>query len=286
VPRTVLTEQPDALPEQLRAVAADPLALANCMQTLIRRGMTTTPTPDTLQLHRVPATLLRAHATHSGQAEAWAVAVVRLLRERLPADAWGNPDDWPHWQQLLPHVLAATDTQRTLDTVPLEVAWLLSETAMYRYSRSLHGDEDDHLEILFATAAQFERAYTLHRNQLGANHPDTLTTANRVALMLHVLRDYKKARRLNGDTLNRRRRTLGDDHRDTLMSKLSLAYDLHALGETDQSRTLLEETLALHRRLRDHHREAQLTATQLVKILRELGKDDEADSLEGEFRAW
>jgi Tetratricopeptide repeat/NB-ARC domain len=286
VPRSVLTEQPDALPEQLRTIAADPLALADCLQILRRRGMTAAPMPDALQVHRVPAALLRAHATRAGQAEVWAAAVVRLLRAVVPEDAWLPTNDQHNdarMQQLLPHVLAATDPQRALDPVPLEVAWLLSETAKYRYRRSLVNSEDDHGEILFATAAQFERAYTLRRNQLGANHPDTLTSAGHLALSLHQLHEYKKARRLNEDTLYRRRRIFGDDAPETLLTQLNLAKNLHALGELDQARTILEDTLT-RCRLRAPYYE-QLVVDRLVMILRELGRDEEADSLESEYRA-
>ena len=61
VPLTLLTEHPDALPEQLRPIATDPLVLARCTAILHRRGMATV-SPHGLQLHRVPAALLRARS--------------------------------------------------------------------------------------------------------------------------------------------------------------------------------------------------------------------------------
>ena len=66
---------------------------------------------------------------------------------------------------------------------------------------------------------------------LGNDHPDTLTTANNLAVDRHALRDYQQARTLNEDTLARRRRVLGNDHPDTLTSADNLAGDLRALGE-------------------------------------------------------
>jgi len=67
---------------------------------------------------------------------------------------------------------------------------------------------------------------------LGADHPDTLTSANNLAAVLHALGQVQAARDLNRDTLDRRRRVLGADHPDTLTSASNLANDLRALGET------------------------------------------------------
>ena len=63
VPLSLLTEHPDALPDPLRPLATDPLVLARCTAILHRRGMATV-SPHGLQLHRVPAALLRARSQH------------------------------------------------------------------------------------------------------------------------------------------------------------------------------------------------------------------------------
>jgi hypothetical protein len=70
---------------------------------------------------------------------------------------------------------------------------------------------------------------------LGDNHPETLTSASRLAADLHALGEYHQARALDQDTLARRRRVLGDDHPDTLISANNLAADLRALGEHEQT---------------------------------------------------
>ena len=66
---------------------------------------------------------------------------------------------------------------------------------------------------------------------LGEDHPDTLTSANNLAIDLRALGDHQAARELDEDTLARRRRVLGEDHPDTLTSANNLAVDLRALGE-------------------------------------------------------
>jgi hypothetical protein len=132
---TLLTDHSDALPPTLARDVADPLVLTRHTTTLRRRGLATT-TPHALQVHRVPAALLRADRRKdvlpSGE---WAATAVRLLRAALPGDVWDNPAVWPVWQELLPHVLAATDPARALDDVPDELSWLLDHAATYLQTR-------------------------------------------------------------------------------------------------------------------------------------------------------
>jgi Tetratricopeptide repeat len=70
---------------------------------------------------------------------------------------------------------------------------------------------------------------------LGDDHPETLTSASRLAADLRALGEYHQARALDEDTLARRRRVLGVNHPDTLISANNLAADLHALGEPEET---------------------------------------------------
>src|SRR6185312_14932554 len=87
VPLTLLSYHPDTLPGQLRPVATDPLVLARCTAIVRRRGMATV-SPHGIQLHRIPAALLRARSRGSDATTAagWAATVVRLLSESAPAN--------------------------------------------------------------------------------------------------------------------------------------------------------------------------------------------------------
>ncbi len=75
-----------------------------------------------------------------------------------------------------------------------------------------------------------QRAYSLYRARLGADHRDTLAAANILASNLYAAGDYKQARTLYEDAVARYRRVLGEDHPDTLASANNLAVDLRALG--------------------------------------------------------
>jgi hypothetical protein len=271
VPLSLLTDHPDPLPDQLRPIATDPLVLARCTTILHRRGMATV-SPHGIQLHRIPAALLRARSQGSEvtAAAGWAATVVRLLEEAAPGDLRIDLGRWPLWRRLLPHVLAAAGRDVALAGVPAEATGLLDRAASYLLGRG---------EVQ-AAAAVYERAYEVRRDNFGDDHPDTLTSASNLALNLWWLGEYQRARALDEDTLARRRRILGEDHRDTLTSAGQLAHDLFGLGNYPQARELQEETLSRRRRiLGDDHPDTLISASLLGLVLWSLGDYRQARQL-------
>ena len=185
VPLSLFAEHADVLPDPLGQAVADPLAFSRCTRLLRRRGMATL-SPHALQLHRVPAALLRARTREATQnGDTWASVVVRLLVAAVPGDPLNAPALWPAWQALLPHVLAATDLKPSARRRSIEqVAFLLRGAALYLHTRGEPRAALPHLR----------RAHTLYRDRLGDDHPDTLATAGDLAL------NSRRARRLPGRT--------------------------------------------------------------------------------------
>jgi hypothetical protein len=261
VPLSLLTDRPDQLPQRLTQTAADTLALARCTGILHRRGMATV-SRHSLQLHRVPATLLRARTRENGPAGGWSAAAVRLLHATLPAEVKNNPAAWPAWQLLLPHVLAVTDPNRPLDEVPDEVSWLVDRAATYLQTR---GEARAALPL-------FRRSHAARRDRLGDNHPDTLESALSTASALRATGDRQTARAVDEDTLTRSRSVLGEDHPTSLAAANNLAIDLRAAGDFRASRALDEDTLSRSRRMYgDDHLSTLTTAGNLADDLRNCG---------------
>jgi tetratricopeptide (TPR) repeat protein len=271
VPLTLLTDHPDPLPDRLRLLATDPLLLARCTTILHRRGMATV-SPHAIQLHQIPAALLRARsqATEGAAAAEWAATVVRLLDKTAPGNVLIDASGWPTWRRLLPHVLAAAGRDVALDAVPTEATRLLDRAASYLLYR---GEPQ-------AAVAPCERAYEVRRDTFGDDHPDTLTSASQLANDLRLLGEYQRARALDEDTLTRRRRILGEDHPDTLISASQLANDLLPLGSYLQARELQEETLNRQRRiLGQDHSDTLFSAYFLGLVLWSLGDYRQARQL-------
>ena len=251
VPLTLLTDHPDALPEQLQPIATDPLVLARRTATLHRRGMATV-SPHGIQLHRIPAALLRARSQGSDStgAAGWAATVVRLLEKTAPDNVRVDPGGWPLWRQLLPHVLAAAGRDAALDAVPADATRLLDHAATYLLTR---GEPR-------AALAPYARAYDVRREKFGIDHPDTLTSASNLALNLSWLGEYQRAPAFDEYTLTRRRRILGEDAPDTLTSASQLAFHLSMLGNFADARELQEDVLSRRRRILGDDQSDTLTA--------------------------
>jgi tetratricopeptide (TPR) repeat protein len=270
VPLGLLTDHSHALPEKLQSIATDPLVLARCTAILHRRGVATV-SPHGIQLHRIPAALLRARNQGSDgtSGAGWAATVVRLLDETVPGTVRID-SAWPLWRQLLPHVLAAASWDAALDAVPVDATRLLDRAATFLRDCG----------ELQAAAAPFERAYDARRAKFGDDHLDTLASASHLALNLWWLGDYQRARRLDEDTLTRRRRILGEDDPDTLTSASQLSIDLMFLGSFPRGRELQEQMLSRRRRiLGDDHPDTLFSAGALGLVLWYLGDYQQARQL-------
>jgi tetratricopeptide (TPR) repeat protein len=266
IPLTLFAAQSAQLPEPLATVAGDPLAFTALTRLLHQHGLARVESA-TLALHRLLAAILR---TQPHQRDLSTLAV-RLLRAAVPAgNPWDNPSAWPAWRQLLPHVLVATDSNRTLTGVEQDVAWLLHRAGAYLLARGESA----------AARPLFERAWDSRRSMLGDDHLDALESAGVLSLNLWVLGQYESARRLAEDTLTRCRRVLGDDHLLTLIPAGSLSATLRDLGQYEPARQLAEDTLTRCRRvLGDDHVQTLVVAGGLSAILRDLGQYESAREL-------
>jgi hypothetical protein len=175
VPLSLLTGHPDQLPAALGAAARDPLAFAEVTAVLQRRAMARM-TPESMQVHRVPAPLLRPRTREDDEIEGWAVIVIRSLRGAVSDKPWDNPSTWSTWRALLPPVLAATNISRPLEPAGDDVAWLLDRAATYLHTRGEPG----------AAHPLLQRALTDRRLVLGEDHPKTPESANNLAADLDL----------------------------------------------------------------------------------------------------
>jgi hypothetical protein len=274
VPLSLLTDHPDPLPDRLRPLAVDPLVLARCTTILHRRGMATV-SPHGIQLHRIPAALLRARsqATDVAAAAGWAATVVRLLAQTVPGNVRTDSSGWPLWRRLLPHVLAAAGRDDALDVAPAEATGLLDSAATYLLTRG---------EIRAAVAV-CERVYDVRRNKFGDDHPNTLASASNLGLSLWWRGEFQRARALDEDTLARRRSVFGEDDPGTLNSATLLGQVLWSLGDYRQARQLLNDTVARSRRiLGEDHPGTLLSAGQLGLVLWSLGEYQRARQLQND----
>nr|WP_237525012.1 FxSxx-COOH system tetratricopeptide repeat protein [Streptomyces sp. SID5643] len=115
---------------------------------------------------------------------------------------------------------------------------------------------------------------------LGADHPDTLVSRNKLGLALRRLGRHHEAATVHRETLTDRQRTLGPDHPHTLNSRNNLALALVDLGQYPEAAHLLRRTLAYYENILSPDHPDTLTArNNLALALDHLGRHQEAADL-------
>ena len=104
IPEDLFTANPGALPGELAARAADPLAWRQTLAQLTRQSLARIDQRG-LVLHRLTQAILRDRLTPD-QAAATRACSEAILAAADPGDTT-NPVTWPRWAQLMPHLLAA-----------------------------------------------------------------------------------------------------------------------------------------------------------------------------------
>lgn len=304
VPRTLFAEYPDLLPSPLAETARRPLAFAEAVGLLSRLSLARVA-PDTLQLHRLTAALMRERTTEQNPDNDWGLRTARLLTAatgNLPAE---EPGSWSQWSRLLPHVLAAADA--------VDDPRLLNRAAGYLHARGqvsaalplrervLRIDRDDLGEshpTFLVSAANLAVELSVHgriadardlledtvlrqRRVLGEDDAGTLTATENLANTLRALGELRRARELSEDVFTRRRRILGPEHPVTLTSAGNLGNSLLALNELEAARDLFEHILGLQRRvIGPDHPDTLTTVSNLAAVLRRSGRYQEARDLD------
>ncbi|MGW4944485.1 tetratricopeptide repeat protein, partial [Actinoplanes sp. NPDC004185] len=170
---------------------------------------------------------------------------LRLLCSEAPATIMGAPEDWPRWEVLLPHVLAATDQIGETGHLSLpgpgreqavrDGSWLLGRAAIFL---QVHGRPGEARPLA-------ERALAIDEAAYGPDHPEVGTYLSNLALILRDLGELPDARRLTERALAIDEAAYGPDHPivGTILSNLALI--LRDLGELPDARRLTERALAI-----------------------------------------
>lgn len=304
IPLKLLRDHSDQLPDSLAAAAQDRLGLWHAVAAL-RRYSLATVIAETLSMHRLVQAVVR-HGLSVDQQRQWVTAAQRLLwaafRTRS-TDPDADPDAWPMYAQLLPHMLTVVDHVQPLG-IELEITgWLLNRAGAYLYGRgrymeakALHeralaitealADPDQRdsatlnylglalrrLGDLPAARAYHERALAIRDAQLGPNHPSTATSLTNLATVLRDQGDLPAARAHQQRALAIREARLGPDHPHTAHSLNNLAKVLADQGDLDGARALHERALGIYmRRLGTDHPDTARSLTNLALVLHAQG---------------
>lgn len=251
---------------KLTTVPGDPddfLWPQSALNPLARYGLAVVG-PDAFQVHRLTQAVERDRA--GDEATAAVHDDVAALLTALDRGDPEQPETWPGWTSLTPHLMATlhflSDRAEARPTL-LRAAVYLVRSAQPQVARDL--------------ATTLREAWTA---SLGEDHPDTLRAAHMVTWALDGMWAYEEVLPLVQDVLERRRSVLGDDDPETLSSAHDLAITLGHLGRYIESHAMHEVILARRTTiLGDDHPDTLDSAHGLGDTLSELGRQDEADRM-------
>jgi tetratricopeptide (TPR) repeat protein len=269
IPRDLFTQPLDPPAEDLAALAADPFALDDAVAAL-RRFALVKATPELLTVHRLVQQVVRDHL-NPGAAAARAGVAVRLLAAAFPVGGYADPGVWPACASLLPHALAATGHAEQDQAEPLAASDLLDGAASYLRGRGRYAE----------ARTLRERSLSIRETCLGADHPDTATSLDNLAEVLHDQGgDLDHARALHERALAIREAHLGGEHPDTATSLSNLAHILADQGDLEHARGLDERALAIREaRLGPEHPQTARSLNELGEVLHDQGALDHARAM-------
>jgi len=239
---------------------ADAATTARGVRALVELGLARR-VGTSLQVHRLTQALLRARLSPTDAARTHRAARL-LLATAIPGGRFraDDPTRWAGLALLTPHVQALLAGEPAAqDPDPPEFRDLVCVVASYLFFSGQY-----ETACALATAA-----HTRWVHSLGENHPDTLTAANSLAIVLSEgLGQYGPARELGEATLAARRGVLGEDHPDTLESAWSNLSFLLGMADYAEAKNLAADTWRRRRRvLGDSHVDTVWSQYQLAVCL-------------------
>ncbi|MEV0698415.1 FxSxx-COOH system tetratricopeptide repeat protein [Saccharopolyspora sp. NPDC050389] len=261
--------KPEALPDELAAVAGDPLAFGKLVGRIGRIGLARVGNA-TIRIHRLVRSVIRDQLS-ADRRNALRTSAEALLAEVEPGST-DDPMAWPEWARLLPHLVEADPAT----TGNERLRSLACDAALYLLRR---GD--------VASAMPFvRRLYEQWRERIGPDDIHTLTAANEVAHSHYQLGEFHKAHVLIEDTLPRWQENFGGDHVGTLRSMNDLGVIRGELGEYGLSCETYEAVWGKRRHLLgEDDPETTFAMTNLANALIRVGLESRARELhESAFR--
>ncbi|MEU4623651.1 FxSxx-COOH system tetratricopeptide repeat protein [Actinoplanes sp. NPDC023801] len=254
--------------EPLREVIGGPLARQESIGRIGAYGLARL-SPGTVEVHRLTQAVVRSQMGPSETAE-----LRKHLESRLAQMRPGDPtalESWPVWIRLLPQVLAL-DPGRNATPALRDCA---HDAVRYLVSR---GDIESALNLAEKLAADW-------REQLGADHPGTLSAASDLATVLRASGEYRQAVQISRDVWERMTRVLGAEHPDTLRAGSDIAWSLMLLERYQEALALLEQVRMQRRRvLGEDHPDTLMSADNVAAALTKLGRHREALAIQEQLQ--
>lgn len=243
---------------------AEPLALNQAIGRLTAYSMIA-ERDGAITVHRLVQALARTPAWDAPHRRAKDITnaqriAAEALRHSLPAEV-SDPETWPSWRTLLPHVTAHADS------TPPEMETVTTADLLRSISQFL-GDQG---AIARSTSTGI-RAARIHERLLGDKNRSTFVSRSNLARAYLRAGDSTRAIPTLERTLVDCKRVLGADHSETLASRSTLASAYQEAGDLTLAISLFEGTLVDYERvLGTDHLGTMTTRNNLANAYRAAG---------------
>ena len=272
IPKSLLSEGVEHLPERLASAVKDEMALNDAVAAMKRYSLMTVA-DDSLSVHRLVQAVARDRLSDE-ERKRWAEVAVWLVNDTFPYQT----DEFRTWDTcsiLFTHALAAAGNAEWLDVAPISTQNLLVKTGLYFKGRgefdeakklheralpiaeNVYGRNDSEVAAIinnlgailaamgdFAGAKEnYERALQIVETDLCANHPNLATVANNLGILLLELGDLEGAKELIERAVEIDENVSDLDLTNVARDFNNLGSVLHAMGNLEGAKDLIERAI-------------------------------------------
>ncbi len=251
----------------LEPVAGNAFLLGQAIEALRAYSlMGRDPKRKTVSMHRLVQAVLRDGMDELTKS-CWIERAIRAVHAALPPV---EPRNWPLWERLVVHVQACVQHMEH-DSIHLpEAAELLLQTGRYLIDCARYSEAQ----------ALLERAYAISEREQGAEHPETATILDNMAILYQAQGKYAEAESLFQRALAIYEQHLGAENPYTAASLNFLGLLYTRLGRYAEAEPLCQRALAIYEQhLGAEHPETATILNNLANVYTGQGKYAEAEPL-------
>jgi tetratricopeptide (TPR) repeat protein len=267
IPKSLLTEGAEDLPEPLRSVLKNPIKLNDAVAAL-RRYSLINVADDKFSIHRLVQAVIQ-DILNEDEKKQWAEAAVKLVNKAFPFDS-DDVRTWPVCSSLLSHALISTKLAEELEVAPEKTTRLLNQAGLY-----LKGKAD-----LLEAKALYKRALAIDEKVHGPDSNDVAIEVSNLGMVLKDLGDLDGAKRCYERALAIQEGLFGPDHNTVAIDLSNLGGVLSDQGDLKEAKKLYERALAIGEKVHGPDQPQVATyANNLGVVLKSLGDLKEAKKL-------
>ncbi|CAI6342365.1 unnamed protein product [Periconia digitata] len=227
-------------------------------------------TGQLLDLHRLVHLATRNWLRTEGRLGEWAGKAVERLEEVFPDDDHSNR---AVWRMYLPHVryalgLGSGSGSEEVESEKTKLLW--------KFGKCARSDGRD-----VEAEKAFEQVVKIRRRELGAEHPDTLSSMRYLGSTYRNQGRWKEAEELFVQVMEASKEVLGEEHPNTLAIMASLATTYNKQGRWKEAEKLRVQDLETSKRVLGEEHPSTLTSMKnLASTYSDQGRWKEAEELE------